>query len=118
MVAKSSVRRSNRTTKYVGHSLCLDHQPGGLGTFGQPAFLEFGDGRDPVTMTFPVVVGRPGHPGDVTDALHGEPLGLLLVDEAVEHHSLLSRTGAPFRLSVEQLPSPDTRVDALRWSVL
>ncbi len=32
MVAKSSVRRSNRTTKYVGHSLCLDHQPGGLGT--------------------------------------------------------------------------------------
>ncbi len=63
-----------------------------LDLFDQPTFLELGNGGYPVAVTFPVVIGGPGHPGDPAGGLYPEPVGLLFVDEAVEHHSFDSLT--------------------------
>ena len=60
--------------------------------FDQAPLLEFGNSGDPVTVAFPVVIRRSRDAGNVTDALHREPAGLLFVDEAVEHHSFDSFT--------------------------
>ena len=60
--------------------------------FDQTGLLELSNGGDPVTVGFPVVIRRPRHPRHLTDALYREPCGLLVVDEAVEHHSFDSFT--------------------------
>ncbi len=82
--------------QFDGHSRrpvgAIGFLPDVFDLFDQPPFGEFPNGGDTVAMTFPVVIRRPGHPSNVTDALYGELCGLLLVDEAVEHHSFDSLT--------------------------
>jgi hypothetical protein len=58
----------------------------------QALFRKLPNGGEPVAMLFPVVIRRLGHPSDITDPLYREPVGLLLVDKAVKHHSFDSLT--------------------------
>jgi hypothetical protein len=59
--------------------------------YEQP-FMKLAGGDDPISVFLPVAIRRLRHPGNVADAIYREPFGLLLVDEAVEHHSFGSLT--------------------------
>jgi len=83
-------------TEFDGHSRrpvgAIRVVPDVFDLFDQPPLIELRDGGDTVTMAFPVVIRRTGHPSNVADSLYEEPFSLLLVDKAVEHHSFDSFT--------------------------